>query len=1096
MSDNLANQEKSVKKAKKMDTVKVSSAKSTSSQETVRSTEKSADIGDDDRRKERERHNSGASSTHSLPVYPRTTWTNSSRYQKYRGSSENRRGPANTYSNRESVAAPPSIEDETLHRHTSTQSLNSNASKKVEEETVETAASSTSTDAANDIRRIAVNSPETEEGNVTYIAAGTAPASRIGTLRQNATGAAFSAYAGPAPKWEGQRGERGTGGRGPFPPSVGHSPPTYKQRGEEQQRFYEKRDEPVRRDLRPSPESNRLMGRRVGGGFVKRTGDRQSMSEVDGGMDRESSTPFFHQQNDENCRNTLASLTALSQMQQQLAEGQGMNGHSLPRYYGDWRMRGGEQRQVSEGEKEHEGMQQQPVPATEEEVLYPTATSIVCGMDGREKKRDENADNTQDLSSQHSTPNEKNLVFSNASGSTSSSVMVDMKRAVEEMDGSSSINHFHQGVPTMMINERSPLDHRHSPSMDGLLVPPGGAPLTPISAPIPPTTVSTSTPPPTVSSALPSSMVAHPQRSYESLRSSSASHLHHPLPPPPIHSSIHSSLSSPMLIHHSHPQRNGYGQPTMVMDQSEDCGSRMTLNGGMNGHRQEETRSYLSAAHPTVWSSAAAAATGTPTESGGSLPPRAPPSGFVDEGGRYTISEMDYLSEEIWHYHNTMTQTESTLSRKLHLRDMLYYAICPVFPMCGLYVVGSSLNGFGNNSSDMDLCLMITNKDLDQKTDAVVVLNMILNQLENVEWVAQQQLIVAKVPILRIQFTAPFGDITVDLNANNSVAIKNTHLLCYYSTFDWRVRPLVTIVKEWAKKKGINDANRSSFTSYSLVLMVIHYLQCGVDHPVVPSLQSLYVRRFSRTADVRSLNVSIPLPHPPEEWSFNDTSTLGELLIGFLEYFAEKFNYDQHAISVRMGKKLNRTEVVRIRGQYNQPTNNWRSQWRCVCIEEPFTYSNTAHSVYDEMVFTAIKDAFREAYHELESTRDLRKLLNCTPINVPNLHGNGAVVYLTGSVGADTSAVASSSSSSLSTPHSGHASSASSSCGDEEEKRDTASPPSPSCASPSPSSCPPPPLSRTLKDTGGGGGIPSNTASHHNKQRSRPQMQSIPTCNQ
>lgn len=32
--------------------------------------------------------------------------------------------------------------------------------------------------------------------------------------------------------------------------------------------------------------------------------------------------------------------------------------------------------------------------------------------------------------------------------------------------------------------------------------------------------------------------------------------------------------------------------------------------------------------------------------------------------------------------------------------------------MCGLYVVGSSLNGFGNNSSDMDLCLMITNKDV------------------------------------------------------------------------------------------------------------------------------------------------------------------------------------------------------------------------------------------------------------------------------------------------------------------------------------------------------------------------------------------------
>lgn len=34
------------------------------------------------------------------------------------------------------------------------------------------------------------------------------------------------------------------------------------------------------------------------------------------------------------------------------------------------------------------------------------------------------------------------------------------------------------------------------------------------------------------------------------------------------------------------------------------------------------------------------------------------------------------------------------------------------FSVCGLYVVGSSLNGFGSNSSDMDLCLMITDKEV------------------------------------------------------------------------------------------------------------------------------------------------------------------------------------------------------------------------------------------------------------------------------------------------------------------------------------------------------------------------------------------------
>ncbi|KAL6732124.1 hypothetical protein Aduo_002919 [Ancylostoma duodenale] len=433
------------------------------------------------------------------------------------------------------------------------------------------------------------------------------------------------------------------------------------------------------------------------------------------------------------------------------------------------------------------------------------------------------------------------------------------------------------------------------------------------------------------------------------------------------------------------------------------------------------------------------------------------PTSQLSRGVQFEISEMDVLSEEIWHYHNSVTQSEKMLNRKLHLRDMLYYSICPVFPMCGLYVVGSSLNGFGNNTSDMDLCLMITNKDLDQKTDAVVVLNMILSTLQHTEWVSHQKLILAKVPILRIKFAAPFSDITVDLNANNSVAIKNTHLLCYYSSFDWRVRPLVSVVKEWAKRKGINDANRSSFTSYSLVLMVIHYLQCGTEPGVLPSLQQMFPRRFANKCDVRTLNVTLPLDTPAtSEWHYSDKSTLGELLIGFLDYYANKFDYDRDAISVRLGKRIDRAVIARQRpnGGYQQNGANWRSQWRCICIEEPFTYSNTAHSIYDEMVFDAIKSAFREAHQELDSTRDLKRLLNCKPITV-NAPMGGAMVYVssfnstrdasTGSVTGDSPTSGASrrstphgscSGSSISTAHSGASSSGSSSSSDYGEDQD------------------------------------------------------------
>lgn len=40
-----------------------------------------------------------------------------------------------------------------------------------------------------------------------------------------------------------------------------------------------------------------------------------------------------------------------------------------------------------------------------------------------------------------------------------------------------------------------------------------------------------------------------------------------------------------------------------------------------------------------------------------------------------------------------------------------------------------------------------------------------------------------------------------------------------------RVRPLVLVVKKWASFHEINDASRGTLNSYSLVLMVLHYLQ-------------------------------------------------------------------------------------------------------------------------------------------------------------------------------------------------------------------------------------------------------------------------------
>lgn len=91
-----------------------------------------------------------------------------------------------------------------------------------------------------------------------------------------------------------------------------------------------------------------------------------------------------------------------------------------------------------------------------------------------------------------------------------------------------------------------------------------------------------------------------------------------------------------------------------------------------------------------------------------------------------------------------------------------------------------------------------------------------------------------------IKFHDCYNHIDCDLNVNNHNGIRNTHLLKYYSEIDWRVRPLVLQIKHWAKFHNINDAAQQTISSYSLVLMVIFYLQCVCKPSILPVLQQIY----------------------------------------------------------------------------------------------------------------------------------------------------------------------------------------------------------------------------------------------------------------
>jgi poly(A) RNA polymerase GLD2 len=120
----------------------------------------------------------------------------------------------------------------------------------------------------------------------------------------------------------------------------------------------------------------------------------------------------------------------------------------------------------------------------------------------------------------------------------------------------------------------------------------------------------------------------------------------------------------------------------------------------------------------------------------------------------------------------------------------------------GLFLVGSTISGFGSDSSDIDMCLVMKdnhNDRLDPRIEAMTTLHALQIFLQNSMSKTRNSLrlrrvsslflspgpfqnfslINAKVPILR--FRDASNKIEIDLNYNNCIGVRNTHLLNSYA---------------------------------------------------------------------------------------------------------------------------------------------------------------------------------------------------------------------------------------------------------------------------------------------------------------------------
>jgi len=328
------------------------------------------------------------------------------------------------------------------------------------------------------------------------------------------------------------------------------------------------------------------------------------------------------------------------------------------------------------------------------------------------------------------------------------------------------------------------------------------------------------------------------------------------------------------------------------------------------------------------------------------------------------------LSSSIWNEFNKNQQSLATMMQKIDLWNEIYRVIRIQYD-CGLFIFGSTFNGFGGRNSDVDMCLFLDRGVFFPDKEKLISVKDLLRRhcshfiAGGNRWNGGIELIPAKIPILK--FKDKVGNLEVDLSVDNPASIRNTHLLFYYSKMDYRVRPLVMAVKTWAKKHGINEAKNQTLSSFALTIMVINFLQIGVSPMVVPCLQERYPQMFRADSDIFNLDYNVPL-----EFCSENNHSLGDLLVGFFNHYVFNFDSDSDVASIRTGRILARdTCEAEAKAKKNSP-----GQWKArLLLEEPFTRTNVGRAVCNDKQYQLIQQKFR-------TTNNLLQKQNATTTNI------------------------------------------------------------------------------------------------------------------
>ncbi|CAE8619628.1 unnamed protein product [Polarella glacialis] len=345
-----------------------------------------------------------------------------------------------------------------------------------------------------------------------------------------------------------------------------------------------------------------------------------------------------------------------------------------------------------------------------------------------------------------------------------------------------------------------------------------------------------------------------------------------------------------------------------------------------------------------------------------------------------------------------------------------------VAPCASAHPFGSTVNGFGEASSDLDVLIAVDDEELcyymsyvswhqreqrhqealrrseesglrlpemphpttiSEKIAMSCAVQQLAEFLPELGFRVVRTLPRARKPLVTlIDRTGELEE--CDVSINNRLPLCNSELLLSYSCLDCRVRPLVLLVKAWAKGKKVCGAHEGNLSSYAWTIMVIYFLQLV---NLLPSLQLLASGPrpildsdywgYERSFDTSFLTAEDYLQKVQAgevagcQGEAKHSLSMGQLLYGFFRFFSKEYSWGSEVVSIRAPERRGADAWWRLYGKCHPEPG--------IHVEDPIELRDLNIVMRRERL-AQLKAEFDRATSMLEKGSSLGELLASEPV--------------------------------------------------------------------------------------------------------------------